>query len=139
MPWLGERELDDAGSVRPHRVPRSDDEKLLAASDRRERLCRAGLCINGAKHGPATHGVHCENCWRVHRGMKPLIQTPAACRRGHLRTDANTSTSPTGRKHCRVCRQANDRANRTGETIEQALEIVEKRFQLATPVDNVSL
>ncbi len=40
------------------------------AKTRRDRLRAAGLCINGDRHGKATHGVLCARCRIVHnRGL----------------------------------------------------------------------
>ncbi len=40
----------------------------IKAKHRRDRLRAAGLCISGAAHGEATHGVLCLKCRIVHRG-----------------------------------------------------------------------
>lgn len=37
------------------------------AKARRDALAAQGLCLNGASHGPATHGVLCAACREVHR------------------------------------------------------------------------
>lgn len=38
-----------------------------AARDRRRELAAQKLCINGATHGSATHGVRCEDCHETHK------------------------------------------------------------------------
>lgn len=40
--------------------------KSAYAKTRRSSLKAAGLCINGAGHGKATHGVRCERCYKTH-------------------------------------------------------------------------
>lgn len=39
-----------------------------------------GICINGDRHGPATHGVLCLRCRLMHRGgpIKPVRRMPVA-------------------------------------------------------------
>ncbi len=37
------------------------------ARDRRKHFRDAGVCINGEKHGPATHGVRCKTCYDTHK------------------------------------------------------------------------
>lgn len=41
--------------------------KRRYAKRRRDALRAAKLCINGASHGPATHGRLCATCRDVHR------------------------------------------------------------------------
>ena len=47
----------------------AEGRRYDAESQRRHRAERraAGICINGDKHGPATHGVLCEPCRIQHR------------------------------------------------------------------------
>lgn len=40
----------------------------LEARERRKKNKDAGLCINGSKHGKATHGVRCKRCHKTHKG-----------------------------------------------------------------------
>lgn len=52
----------------------SPDVRLSAAEERR---CRdqKGVCINGGKHGPATHGKRCKRCAAVHRyGLAVVLE-----------------------------------------------------------------
>lgn len=54
---------------------------------RRLHLQAAGYCINGLAHGKATHGVLCQHCRDVHRGVPnpaPLWLHPAIT--GFVRT-----------------------------------------------------
>ena len=37
------------------------------ARRRRAANTAAGLCLNNAKHGKATHGVRCKRCHETHR------------------------------------------------------------------------
>ncbi len=46
--------------------------------DRRAVLARDGLCINGATHGPATHGKKCAWCAAVHKlGLSVVLELAA--------------------------------------------------------------
>jgi hypothetical protein len=46
---------------------RSSAQRRARARERRARLKAAGFCINGEKHGKATHGVLCAACRRTHK------------------------------------------------------------------------
>lgn len=49
------------------------------ARDRRARLAAKKVCINGASHGPRTHGCRCAWCDAVHRhGVAKVLEDPAA-------------------------------------------------------------
>lgn len=53
-------------------------DHLAYATARRTRLRALGLCLNGAKHGPATHGVLCAACRLAHSGVpRGLIKAVA--------------------------------------------------------------
>lgn len=43
--------------------------EAIMVADRRATNRAAGVCINGASHGEATHGVLCLACRIVHRGV----------------------------------------------------------------------
>lgn len=45
----------------------SRETTRLDAADQRRKRASQGLCINGAAHGPATHGTKCERCYLVHK------------------------------------------------------------------------
>lgn len=50
------------------------------AKRRRDTLREEKLCINGRKHGPATHGDLCWPCRAVHRGLcKTRAEAPPLC------------------------------------------------------------
>lgn len=54
------------------------DRQADKSKERRDRLRDAGLCINGEKHGPATHGKLCKPCRDTHRKTdKPKTATTA--------------------------------------------------------------
>lgn len=42
------------------------ETQRLLAQQRRDSLRESGLCINGAKHGRATHGCRCDRCRDTH-------------------------------------------------------------------------
>lgn len=118
------------------RVYRTDLERRLEAKARRDALAADGLCINGRSHGPATHGVRCERCHRVHRGehVDPIVKVPIAhCKRGHEFTPANTNVqiyAGQRRRACRTCTRIRDLARLTMESVDviaaQMPEITEK-------------
>jgi hypothetical protein len=54
--------------ARPRRrVYRTHWTRRTKAKNRRDDLAARGLCINGAKHGPATHGQLCSPCRDTHK------------------------------------------------------------------------
>ena len=38
---------------------------------RRDMLRANRICLNGQKHGTATHGVRCYACYLTHKGLRP--------------------------------------------------------------------
>ena len=61
---MTELRLLKSGLTKPYR---STYEQRLIARDRRFDLVARQLCLNGAAHGKATHGVLCERCRISHR------------------------------------------------------------------------
>jgi hypothetical protein len=49
----------------------------ITAKNRRALLKSKGLCINGERHGAATHGPRCGWCDDVHkRGIEDVLDAP---------------------------------------------------------------
>lgn len=46
---------------------KTDAATRKLARERRKRFKDLGVCINGEKHGKATHGVRCESCDKTHK------------------------------------------------------------------------
>jgi hypothetical protein len=68
------------------------------AQARRAVLAGLGLCINGGKHGPATHGKLCESCRNKHSDRNaPPRRTPLKLKvrrlRGRVETIVPVSSS----------------------------------------------
>lgn len=54
------------------------EKRSAAMSERRADLLARGLCLNGATHGPATHGRCCAWCRAVHNlGLPAVIELDA--------------------------------------------------------------
>jgi hypothetical protein len=56
----------------PLRVYRTTEEQRLIAKLRRRTRTALGICINGVKHGDATHGIRCRRCAERHGGYAAL-------------------------------------------------------------------
>jgi hypothetical protein len=61
-----------------------------------DHLCRNRACFNPEHLEPVTCGENLRRGWAARGG-------PPACKNGHEYDEANTYTSPTGRRDCRIC------------------------------------
>lgn len=70
-----------------------------------DHLCRVRHCVNPAHLEPVTRA---EN---VRRGLHGVRNGKTHCNHGHKFTPETSHFSPSGRRHCRICRAAARRAS----------------------------
>lgn len=73
---------------------RTTREQRIVAMLRRDRLRAAGICINGERHGPATHGVLCARCRIVHSGRLEPQSRGDGQGRAEMRDSLGPAESP---------------------------------------------
>jgi hypothetical protein len=74
-----------------------------------DHLCRVRHCVRPSHLEPVTGR---ENLLRSPLTLNSISAAKTACPRGHEYTDENTYRFPDGRRSCRTCKRASDRARR---------------------------
>jgi hypothetical protein len=96
-----------------------------------DHLCRNRACVNPWHGDPVTRAVN------MARGMHPtaILVRENRCAQGHELTEANTIRRKNGKRECRICSQARDRArNQSGGRKEHYRKMYQQRKQRAKGV-----
>lgn len=120
--WFGATNEDGYGHFSMDRRPRGSHriayEELVgvpAPTLVLDHKCQTPCCVNPAHLEPVTQRVN------IQRGLAPAGQNArkTTCHRGHPLAGDNLIRSSNGRRHCRICQRAHERANARRDTIAE--------------------